>query len=132
MDHMYSGEMKLFVTHEALRHRRLYDHLYSKGEYVPLKIAGERSKHSIALARRHNHSWAAVVVPRFITDLVKENQFPLGPGVWRDTGVELPDGAPRTWRDMFTGKEVSGDGSLLVKDILDEFPIGLLEGEVEQ
>jgi maltooligosyltrehalose synthase len=39
-----------------------------------------------------------------VTNLVVHGQFPLGPEVWEDTTLALPDGAPVDWRDALTGE----------------------------
>jgi (1->4)-alpha-D-glucan 1-alpha-D-glucosylmutase len=66
----------------------------------------------VAFARGDRH---VTLVPRLVLGLERA-------GGWRDTVVELPDGA---WRNLFTD-EVAGGAAPLV-DVLHDFPVALLE-----
>jgi (1->4)-alpha-D-glucan 1-alpha-D-glucosylmutase len=49
--------------------------------------------------------------------------------VWRDTTVELPEGAPAAWRNVFTDEATSGKGKISMAKITERFPLGLLIGD---
>ncbi len=120
------GRIKLFLTYKVLKARREHPLLFQDGEYLPLETRGRYGNHIIAFARRRNHSWALTIAPRFLTDMVREGQPPLGQDVWADTEIRLPQDAPSAWRDVLTGESAFGGPNLLAGDVLRHFPVSLL------
>jgi maltooligosyltrehalose synthase len=59
----------------------------------------------VAFARRAGDGWVIAIAPRLCVSLVPAGTLPVG-GVWRDTTLELPEGAPRSWIDALTGARV--------------------------
>lgn len=82
--------------------------------------------------RHHNDSWAITIVPRFLTALVKEGEYPLGRQVWDDTSIMIPAGAPTTWQEAIAAQFISGKYNLLIGDILRYFPVALLTSKENQ
>jgi (1->4)-alpha-D-glucan 1-alpha-D-glucosylmutase len=123
------GRVKLFVTARALATRRQRKDLFQSGCYLPLEAGGSFRRHIVAFARADDGQWCVAVVPRFLTALVGENQDPLGKNVWRDTAVNLPPEAPRSWRNVFTRQSIRGATKIAVGDVLQHFPVALLLGE---
>jgi (1->4)-alpha-D-glucan 1-alpha-D-glucosylmutase len=71
-----------------------------------------------------------VVVPRFLTKVIDEKQLPLGESVWQATIIEVPTSLGSADRQqVFSKQSVNIDNKLLVKDIMGEFPLGLLVRE---
>jgi (1->4)-alpha-D-glucan 1-alpha-D-glucosylmutase len=120
------GRIKLFLIHQALKMRNRYPLLFQKGNYLPLKTDGKYQKHVIAFARQHEGRWAITVIPRFLTDLIQEGEFPLGHKVWEDTALVLPEGSGPDWQETITGGKCSGEGRLPVKTVLAQFPLALI------
>ncbi|MBD3331568.1 malto-oligosyltrehalose synthase [candidate division GN15 bacterium] len=128
-DEMHSGAIKLYTIQRSLSHRHNLHELYANGEYIPLVASGPLSNHVVAFARSHESVWSLVVVPRLMTDLVGENQFPHGRAVWKSTCIQLPETAPNQWRNIFTGKQVDSDDDVLpIAGMLADFPVCILEG----
>ena len=121
--------IKLFLTHRLLAFRRNDPLLFLEGEYLPLPVHGEFGDHVIAFARRHEKRWVIAVAPRFCTALVGEGAYPLGTQVWKETSLTLPEGAPRSWRNVITDTPVGGEEELSVGEVLGHFPCALLAGE---
>jgi (1->4)-alpha-D-glucan 1-alpha-D-glucosylmutase len=129
------GRVKLYLTAEALRCRREHPGLFATGEYLPLEVAGARREHVFAFARRRGKDWAVVVVPRLLTHLVPQpDGLPLGPEVWQDTYLLLPElaGAPG-FANVFTGEELrldqpEGRPLLFLANALAHFPVALFVG----
>jgi (1->4)-alpha-D-glucan 1-alpha-D-glucosylmutase len=126
------GRIKLYVTYQALHCRRDHPQLFATGEYLPLEALGARHEHVFAFARRDGATWAVVVVPRLLTRLVPAmGDLPLGPEVWQDTLLLLPDLAPRLpWRNLFTGESLALSAqrehyTLPLAQALGHFPVGL-------
>jgi (1->4)-alpha-D-glucan 1-alpha-D-glucosylmutase len=129
LENRADGRIKLFVIARALETRREQPLLFQTGRYLPLNTSGAFGRNIIAFARKSGGQWCVVVVPRFVTTLVRENQDPLGKNVWRDTAVRLPPEAPRSWRNIFTLQGIEGEAEIAVGEVLQHFPLALLLGE---
>jgi (1->4)-alpha-D-glucan 1-alpha-D-glucosylmutase len=123
------GRIKLFLIARGLAARQRHPEVFLTGRYRPLEVEGALARHVVAFAREAGGRWAAVLVPRFMTALVKENEAPLGHRVWQDTAVRLPSEAPSIWRDVFTHQTRQGAGALAVGEILSHFPAALMISE---
>jgi (1->4)-alpha-D-glucan 1-alpha-D-glucosylmutase len=120
------GRIKLFLMYKALAVRQKQRNLFEKGSYIPLETGGKHKDNIIAFAYEYKPQWAITVAPRFLTQVVKENQHPLGKKVWDDTHIVLPDEAPDLWKQEITAADVEGKKTLLVGDALEHFPCSLL------
>ncbi len=127
------GRIKLYVTYRALHARRDRPGLFATGEYLRLEAEGPRAEHAFGFLRHRDADWAAVVVPRLLTRLAPDvQQPPLGRGVWQDTRLVLPEGAPRLrWRHIFTGQTITpeehdGRLTLPLAEVFGAFPVALL------
>ena len=77
-----------------------------------------------------------VAVPRLTTRLNMIDCFPLGPGVWQDTVLELT-GVPDCTKllNVFTGARISAsspsEGTVVIQagDLFADFPVALLLNE---
>ena len=80
--------------------------LFHQGEYVPLGVEGVRAEHVCAYTWRGGagsaaeHEGAVVIAPRLLAKLTRgldvaadREAVPLGPAVWQDTHIVLPDWA---------------------------------------
>ena len=123
------GRVKLFLIVQALKARKASADIFQKGTYKPLAVAGRFRKHLIAFARRDASGWSVTVVPRFLTTVVEYGRLPLGPEIWQDTGVILPEQAPLLWRNVLTSQVLSGGQTLWVGEIFQHFPVALLMSE---
>ncbi|HEV2137092.1 MAG TPA: malto-oligosyltrehalose synthase [Terracidiphilus sp.] len=127
------GRVKLYVTDKALEFRRLRASVYEDGDYLPLDCCGVWQSNVFAFARKKKEHWCLTIVPRFTTRLAPSGRMPLGSTVWQDTFISLPDHAPQSWQSMLTsdkisaGSETGGKRALRLSDILDHFPVALLE-----
>jgi (1->4)-alpha-D-glucan 1-alpha-D-glucosylmutase len=121
-----TGTAKLFLIYQALKARNQNRAFFWEGTYVPLEIGGKFGRHVLAFYRQLDNSFALTVVPRFLVDLPKMGEMPWRID-WQDTQVQLPDGSPTEWTDVFSGAEpVTTNGRLDVGQVLDVFPVGLL------
>jgi (1->4)-alpha-D-glucan 1-alpha-D-glucosylmutase len=133
------GRAKLFVTWKALQVRRDHEELFRDGEYVPLRVTGERAANICAFARRHRGTLSITVVPRLYLRLLGEREaLPEGAAVWGDTALELPKqwDAPIALRNLLDGTTVAtaqtGPRILLpVAQLLARFPVALLIAAVQ-
>jgi (1->4)-alpha-D-glucan 1-alpha-D-glucosylmutase len=130
LDRWCDGRIKLYVLSRALCFRKSHAELFSNGAYLGLKVTGALADHVCAFARRHQDSWAMTIVPRLASRLIPLGTFPLGEA-WRDTAIQLPRNAPVQWRNTLDGNAIlryggRPGGNLLVREILDHFPLALL------
>ncbi len=91
------GRAKLYVTWRLLQLRRTHEALFREGGYSPVRVAGARSRHAIAFARRHEREACVTVAPRLPVGLgVEAGRLACGE-IWQDTRIEIPflaEGAP--------------------------------------
>ncbi|MCW2920831.1 MAG: malto-oligosyltrehalose synthase [Thermoleophilia bacterium] len=82
---------KLQIVAAGLRARRDDSDLFRLGAYVPVRIDAPGT---LAFARRHEKRWAlaAVALPGFVAG--------------SQSRIELPEEAPRTWRNIVTGERI--------------------------
>ena len=124
------GRIKMFVMHRALAARAGLRDVYQDGAYRALSTAGFRRECLFAFARGGR---AMTLVPRLVTTLTPDAAAPpIGPGVWGDTRVELPDSVPgRSFREVFTGAtieadEADGARTIAAAAAFEQLPVALL------
>jgi (1->4)-alpha-D-glucan 1-alpha-D-glucosylmutase len=116
------GRVKLFATWRALRFRRENAELFAHGSYEPVTASGH-DEMVCAFRRDHGESGIIVVVPRFVSRLVKVGTLPVG-DVWGDGSIE---GGVSKWRNVFTGDVLDPvDGRLGLSSIFARFPVAIL------
>lgn len=134
------GRSKLYLIWRTLGLRRDRPSRFDGGGYVPLPVEGTGEGHLVAYVRRHQGEIAIVLAPRLIAGLLGEGRTaPMGPEVWRDTGIDLSGiGANETagYRNVKTGERVgptwrNGRPYLPVAGVLGSFPVALLVGEID-
>jgi (1->4)-alpha-D-glucan 1-alpha-D-glucosylmutase len=125
------GRLKLFLIHQVIQARRAHAELFQRGGYQKLTILGSMKEHVVAFARDLGDMRAIAVVPRFLTQVVKEGEYPVGEQVWQETRILQPPGSSSIWLDAITGQEVQGNDTLWLKEILSHFPVALLFSKVE-
>lgn len=93
------GSVKQYVTATLLRLRPHYPALFRYGDWLPLKVSGEREEKLIVYARINNDEALIVAVPRLAFD-VTDNAT-----LWANTTVAIPQElAGKHYRDLFTGE----------------------------
>ncbi|MBW1987297.1 MAG: malto-oligosyltrehalose synthase, partial [Deltaproteobacteria bacterium] len=119
------GQLKLFLIYQALQARKERQELFQAGAYLPVPAAGKYKDQVISFLRTHGNSAALIVVPRWLTAIIKEGQLPVGEEMWQDTSLTLPFATFRGI-DIFTKKVITSQGHLLVGQTLTNFPVALL------
>jgi len=130
--HWQDGSVKLFVTARALRERRARGELFLKGTYLPLSVVGEHADSVFAFARHFRRAWSVVIVPRLTTRITAGPSLLFESSAWGNTAVVLPSGTPWLWTNIFTGgshavsADEAGGAHLLLRDVLQDFPVAML------
>jgi (1->4)-alpha-D-glucan 1-alpha-D-glucosylmutase len=133
------GAVKLYVVWIALNHRRANQDLYLRGSYRPVDVSGEHRERVVALQRGFQGRNVIAAAPRLVAGLTGDDatRAPVGPDVWGDTELLLPDSAPTRWRNLLTDQVVEardGDGrrSLPVGTLFSVLPLALLVEEAPE
>lgn len=129
------GRVKLYLIYKALNFRRAHAKLFSEGDYIPLRAAGERKEQVCGFARRHGTLWMLSIVPRLTTKLAAEGEFPLGEKAWGDSHLGLPSEAPERWQNVLTGENLTSlnrEKGLYLREIFQCFPVALFKSAAER
>jgi (1->4)-alpha-D-glucan 1-alpha-D-glucosylmutase len=127
------GSIKLYVTFKTLNYRKEHHPLFREGAYLPIVSEGARKDHVCAFARQRGEESVLVVVPRFLTRLIKAGE-PLGEEIWADSRLVIPEevaGGGR-FRNVFTNEILQAlvqDGKrvLILGNVFGTFPVAMLE-----
>ncbi|WP_205513295.1 malto-oligosyltrehalose synthase [Longitalea arenae] len=119
-----AGLEKLYVTWKALQCRQGLASLFLHGSYLPLNTSRESG--IIAYARQYENKWALVIAP--VSDTLLAN---IGEEALVNVFLSLPENAPASWTNVFTGENVSIEKKLPLDAVLKSFPVALLTGETK-
>ncbi len=120
------GRIKLFLIAKVLEARKQNLEVFQQGNYLPLEVTGKFKENVVAFARQFGDRVAIAVAPRFLTGLIEPGEYPLKEAVWADTRINLPQEMPSAWKDAITAQTMNSDRTVLVGDILKDFPVALL------
>lgn len=118
-DHRREGAEKMFVTSKSLNYRRINHDIFERGDYIPLGVT--ENIHVVAFARKLNDKWLCVIIPLQPHDETMTREHPVS------GAIQLPEGAPATWRNVFTNEIFTGTGSLQLTDCCGKFPVAMVE-----
>jgi (1->4)-alpha-D-glucan 1-alpha-D-glucosylmutase len=131
-----NGSIKLYVTFRSLNYRKENRQLFTDGAYLPLSGEGDLKEHLCAFARSGEGKVVLVVVPRFLTRLVKSaDESPLGHKVWGDSWLVLPPQIPAvSFNSIFTAETIGtverdGRTGLALDRVFANFPVAMLEAK---
>jgi (1->4)-alpha-D-glucan 1-alpha-D-glucosylmutase len=127
MNNYSDGKIKMFTLYRALRERRLNQSIFDQGDYIPLTVSGDVSGKVASYARHSEGKWFLIVVPLLEASSTIPDSFPLGTAAWEGGYLKLPEEAPGEWINVYTGQKTSSSGSLIIKELLEFFPVALLK-----
>jgi (1->4)-alpha-D-glucan 1-alpha-D-glucosylmutase len=124
-----SGRLKQQIIHRTLLLHAQEHELFSRGEYLPLQIAGPMAAHAIAFARRCRERWTVVIATHLPARVMaQDGTLAIPPDAWKEAAVTLPAGAPTAWIDIFTGADLGTvSGRLLLSEVLALLPVAVLK-----
>ncbi len=123
------GRIKLYLTAQILNFRLQFPSLFKDGDYVPLEVKGEKSRHIVAFSRIKEQKQIIVAVGRFYTLLGNVPMInPIGE-VWKDTVLVLPTQIEGRFRDLLSGLILSStqDRNFQAQQVFSKLPIAILE-----
>lgn len=107
------GRLKQYVTVTLLRLRRDKPDLFRYGDWIPLKVEGDRAENVIAYARERDNEALVVIVPRLMFESVSREVNIADDDHWRNTVVTLPETlSHRRYRDAFSNEIMTSGESL--------------------
>jgi (1->4)-alpha-D-glucan 1-alpha-D-glucosylmutase len=118
------GKIKLFLIYQLLKARKEYTKIFKDGDYQPIEITGKYHNHLIAFKRNYEEQTIVAIAPRFLTEIIKPGQLPLGTEIWEDTSLKLSN---KNWHNAIDCQTIVGE-NLAVGEILQNFPVALLIG----
>ncbi|MFL4210483.1 malto-oligosyltrehalose synthase [Enterobacter mori] len=93
------GRVKQYVTATLLRLRPHYPALFRYGDWLPLKVTGEREEHLIVYARVKDDEALIVAVARLVFTVTRNEKL------WVNTSVAIPkELVGKRYRDVFSGE----------------------------
>ena len=122
--------LKLYVTWKTLCFRKVWPDVFQEGEYLPLKVQGEKADHVVAFIRKLESENVLVAAPRLAASLLGDSDVPpIGPEIWEDTEILLPSSISRVeCRNAFTGERVEFAefrARIAVSELFRHFPVAL-------
>jgi (1->4)-alpha-D-glucan 1-alpha-D-glucosylmutase len=123
------GRIKLFLIYRALKTRNEHIEVFRDGAYIPLEVAGKFKDHIFAFARKNGRKWTVTVAPRFLTTVVREDEYPFGEKIWHDTHIPCSGRVSHEWKNVITRQQVNSVGKLMIGEVLRHFPVALLMRE---
>ncbi|MDP2968232.1 MAG: malto-oligosyltrehalose synthase [Deltaproteobacteria bacterium] len=128
------GSIKLYIMYRSLNYRKANRQVFMEGTYIPLMSGGDLRDHVCAFARRRGEKVVLVVVPRFLTGLMKSfDEVPLGKQVWGNSRIVIPDEiSGDQFRNIFTNEMIEaeieeGEKVLTLSKVFANFPVAMLE-----
>jgi (1->4)-alpha-D-glucan 1-alpha-D-glucosylmutase len=127
---MADGRVKLYLTTQGLRLRQRRRELFAKGTYLPLTADGPGAHHAVAFLRGHEGQYVLTFVPRLLARVLPKRH---APDVFKRTFLRLPESLNGLeLRDVLTGRswtprKAAGGIGLSLAELLEEFPVSILE-----
>ncbi len=107
---MEDGQIKLYALWKMLGLRNQRPELFREGEYIPLRVTGEKAKHVLAFARKAADKMLITAVPRLCAELLGGKLSMLGNrGTWGDTRIELLPTLETRFKNLFAGELVESE-----------------------
>lgn len=125
-NNIFSGKIKLWLTHQLMKLRKEDDKVFTEGEYLPLTISGKYKDHIIAFARKYRNRQYVIIACLHIATLCDEQGCDIDEIDWRDTRIPLSDESEVSWFNIL-GEDKGKNQHLLLKDLNLNMPFALLD-----
>ena len=127
------GRAKLYIILRLLGLRRDKPELFRDGDYQPISCEGDRAEHLCAFSRCWKKQQLISLTPRLFARLVGDRPGPpLGPDVWGETLVQLPDvAAGHEYLNLYSRERImtverDGMSCLMAGELFRHFPMAVL------
>jgi (1->4)-alpha-D-glucan 1-alpha-D-glucosylmutase len=129
IDNRKDGRLKLFTIARTLEARNKHKELFREGAYIPLEVVGKYRDRIVTFATHYNAKTAIAIIPRFLTDIIQSEEFPLGEEIWGDTRIEVPQALQANWKNAISDRDLEERETIMIAKALEHFPVALLIGE---
>jgi len=128
------GRLKLYLIRSVLALRSQHSELFQEGIYTPLEVKGVKAEHVITFLRQWKEQFVIVVVPRLLYRMgLRAQHSPCGNDVWKNTEIVLPHAFNvKTAKNSLDHQTVDTTEPILVGNLLQKFPVAIIEGEISQ
>ncbi|MGO7180992.1 malto-oligosyltrehalose synthase [Rhizobium brockwellii] len=123
---LQAAALKQRIVGIGLQLRQRHADLFARGDYLPLKVTGNRRDHVLAFARVHKSDFAIIAAPRLMFGWLDPGVLFAGPEFWEDTAIAVPSPLHGLKADLVTGKMIEPGGSISVAALLGSQPVGLI------
>ncbi|EJC71011.1 malto-oligosyltrehalose synthase [Rhizobium leguminosarum bv. viciae WSM1455] len=123
---LQAAALKQRLVGIGLQLRQRLAELFARGDYLPLKMTGNRRDHVLAFARVHKDDFAIIAAPRLMFGWLDPGVLFAGPEFWEDTAIAVPSPLHGLKADLVTGKTIEPGGSISVAALLGSQPVGLI------
>jgi len=132
VDNSDDGRIKMYIIHQLLHLRKNFPELFKQGNYIPLKITGNKSNHVIAFRREYQNQQVTVITGRFFASLNGSDNF-TGKKTWEDTFVHV-DRSADSYNDVITGIQhyYGTEEKLSISTIFSQLPFSVLISTVRK
>ncbi len=121
------GKIKIFMVYKALQLRNEKPEIFNEGNFIPIEAGGKYKENIIVYARNTEDDFVITIVPRFLTNIVEENNLPVDRDIWDDTYIKLNKINPgSSIKNYFSGEIFERNDKISVGEIFKNFPYGLL------
>ena len=126
-DDLFSGEMKLWLSHVLLQERKSDPELFLEGEYIPVRITGQLSDSFLSFFRKHGSRWLLVVVPLHLAAMNRDWDSVVGGRMhWADGEIHLPGWYSGQCFDILFRRKLSLNDSLKLDKVFQYLPLIVL------
>lgn len=87
---LQAAALKQRLVGIGLQLRQRHADLFAGGDYLPLKVTGNRRDHVLAFARVHKSDFAIIAAPRLMFGWLDPGVLFAGPEFWEDTTIAVP------------------------------------------
>jgi (1->4)-alpha-D-glucan 1-alpha-D-glucosylmutase len=123
LDRFEDGRIKMRVCHALLRMRRELPGLFLDGPYDRLEASAPFEEHVVAFVREGAGRRLVTAATRHSLTLVKgAERWSVG-DAWGDASLDVPAGR---YDDVLTGRSLTSEGSLAVRDLFEVLPVAVL------
>jgi (1->4)-alpha-D-glucan 1-alpha-D-glucosylmutase len=123
---LQAAALKQRIVGIGLQLRQRHADLFARGDYLPLKVTGNRRDHVLAFARVQKSDFAIIAAPRLMFGWLDPGVLFAGPEFWEDTAIAVPSPLHGLKADLLTAKTIEPGGSISVAALLGSQPVGLI------
>ena len=122
-----SGRIKLALTRHLLAVRNQFEHLFTRGNYQPLRVEGPQADEIIAFARGGSRDAVLVVAGRLFGRPTEYGRFWPSPDAWAQTSVTFEGFS--AIRPLLGPAQLGQTTRLPVSELIGSLPVAILHAE---